>query len=564
MRLLGARDAWSLLGLSGGLAAASPWFTGDLGTAAAGSAAALAGGLSLAWPRMKRAFDPIDEKSIEGFILPSDPPYKVRDDESYLLGYTKDQNLPVRVHYDFFMRHAALVGASGGGKTSLGLNLLWQQMARGGGWTFIDAKIDADNLAAVLFMARILGRESDLYVLDIGDPEHSHTYNPLLYGDPDEVSSRLLNLIPSAENNPGADHYRQSVNHALTVIVGALKAANRLYHFNDLTVLMQSAQAMEDLLRPLPPGPERMALDIFLEKYRRFDKDAGKVQVDMTRLKDTLGGMAGRLALFAQGKFGRLLNTYTPEVDLYDIITQNKMLYVRLPTMAKETAAINFAKMLLSDFRSAVARVQGLPKFRRPNPPHLLFADEMGSYVMPGIARFFEQARSARIAVIPGFQAFGNLREVSPEFADIILQNTWAKIMFRFGGNDSAEMAAEIIGKEIKAAYSLSQSETRSESSPFIRAAPQSTSGAAGGVGESWRESEEFRVPPSKLAGLPPGECITVIGPRVYHIRVPMLFTPSAEKVPFKPMRFPRRMPDGWIGMDLEKKYANYSQGGKD
>ena len=556
--LLGALDAWALLGVSGGLAAASPWLAGLDLPALGGIATAAAGGAALAVPRLRRRYDRVDEGDKEGFVVKSDPPLQVTEDRSILLGYTTDRNIPVRLPYDLLTRHAALIGASGGGKTSLGLLLLWQQMARGGGWTFIDAKIEADNLASVVHMARVLGRESDLYVLDISDPDHSHTYNPIAYGDADEVASRLLNLIPSAENNPGADHYRQSVNHALTAIVGGLKAAQRLYHFGDLTILMQSPGAMDAVLRMVPPGPERMALEVFLDKYRRPDQKTGQVSLDINRLKDTLGGMAGRLALFAQGKFGRLLNTYTPEVDLYEILTSNKMLYIRLPTMAKETAALNFAKMLLSDLRSGVARVQAMAKSQRPNPPHLVFADEMGSYVMPGVARFFEQARSANVAIMPGFQAFGNLREVSPEFADIILQNTWTKVMFRFGGADSAETAAEIIGKRKVFAYSLSQSENESESSPFIRATPQSSTGQGGGTGETWRENEEYRVAPAKLAALGIGECITIIGSRVYHLRIPYLQTPTSDTVEFRPLRHPRRTPAGWQTLDLEKKYSDY------
>ncbi|MDN5874278.1 MAG: TraG/TraD/VirD4 family protein, partial [Sinobacteraceae bacterium] len=191
-----------------------------------------------------------------------------------------------------------------------------------------------------------------------------------------------------------------------------------------------------------------------------------------------------------------------------------------------------------------------------PRPPHLLFADEMGSYVMPGVARFFEQARSANISIMPGFQAFGNLREVSPEFADIILQNTWSKVMFRFGGADSAEMAADIIGKRTAMVYSLSQSENETTSSPFVHATPQSSTGAGGGTGESWRENEDYRVSPAKLAALAIGTCIVTIGPRVYHLRVPWLQTPSSDRIHFSPLHHPTRIPDGQIPLDLEHKYA--------
>ena len=565
MKILGARDAWAMAGLGCGIAAASPWFAGDWRAAALGGVAAALGGFTLAYPRLALAYDPVDEDRPEGFVLRSDRPYPPpKERAGVLLGHTTALREEVWLPDEFLVRHAALIGSSGAGKTSLGLWLMWQQLIRGGGLTFIDAKIEADNLASIVYMARALGREADLYVLDISDPD-SHTYNPLLYGDADEVASRLLHLIPSAENNPGADHYRQSVNHALTAIVGALKAARRLYHFGDLVVILQSPTALDAVVRMTPPGPERMALEVLLDKYRRptqnSSSSAGPDPVDVTRLKDTVGGMVGRLALFAQGTFGKITGVYAPEIDLYEVVTNNRILYVRLPTMAKEAAALNFAKMLLSDFRSAVARVQALPRDKRPSPPHLLFADEMGSYVMPGVSRFFEQARSGNIAILAGFQAIGQLREVSPEFADTLMQNTWSKIMFRFGAADSAAQAAEMIGSHRRMAYALSASASSGEGAPFIRAAPAAHVSENEGLGESWRETEEYRVPPSKLAALGVGECVTLIGARMYHLRVPYLRVPVDATREYVRLRHPRRTPPDQVGLDFTRRYGQFLSG---
>ncbi len=55
----------------------------------------------------------------------------------------------------------------------------------------------------------------------------------------------------------------------------------------------------------------------------------------------------------------------------------------------------------------------------------LAVLDEMGAYVMEGVARLFEQARSAGVALVPAFQSFSQLNKVSREFGDIIIQNTW-------------------------------------------------------------------------------------------------------------------------------------------
>ena len=563
--LLGAWDAWNLLATSGAAVAAHPAFAGNIPLAAAGIGLSAMGGAGLAWPRVRDWLDPIDAEPREGFVLPSDP---VFTEPGPLVGYTRDSHAPVRVPYDLFMRHVALIGASGVGKTTLLLWLLWQQMTLGGGWLFIDAKLDTDTRDTLGYLARLCGRENELYVLNVNDPEHSNTYNPILDGDADEVASRLVNLVPSTETDAGADHYKQSANQALTVFVGALKACKLRYNFTDLSILLQSGQAIEQLLRMTPQGPERMALDVFIDKFRKGTPQG--VQIDVNKMKDALGGMAGRIALFAQGKFGQVFNTYAPEINLTEILRTNKMLYVMLPTMGKDTAALNLGKMIVSDFRTAVARIQALPKQQRPWPPFMAALDEMGSYVMQGIARLFEQARSARIALMPGFQAFGNLREVSPEFADIIMQNPWEKAFFRFGGKDSAEAAAEMLGKVRRFRYGISTSESSGESAHVIRAAPQSSQSASGNVGQSWAEQEDYRVSVDKLAGLPVGESVFTIGARIYHIVTPLLQTPIDQLKPddarraeyiFSPMRHPTRVPDGEQGLHFEQRYADFMAG---
>lgn len=562
----GHLDAISLLGLGAGVMSSTPLLAGMPLAAGLGAAAAFGGGALMGYPRAVHKYTNLDAKSREGFILESDTPYP---DDGLLIGYTKDLQLPVRIPWSRVMYHMGFIGSSGFGKTTVGLYALAQQMALGGGFIFIDAKIDVDTRDTLGYLARLYGRESELMILNVDEPTESNTYNPILFGDADEISSRLLNLIPSSETNPGADFYRQSANHALAAIVGGLRAANMLWDFNDMTVLTQSAAALEDVIRRVPPGPERMALEVFVDKYRRFDQRQGAI-IDINKMKDTLGGLSGRMAMFAQGKFGKIFNTYAPQVNLYDIITNNKMLYIMLPTMGKNTQALNFAKMLLSDLMSAVAMVQGLPKAQRPWPPFLVFADEMGSYPMEGIARLFEQARSASIAMMPGFQSFANLTAVSEDFADMVTQSMYSKLFFHFGAKDSAEMAAEIIGKEKKMQYSVTSNKSEGASERFLQSAPDSSESETGATGESWREAEEYRVSPDKLTALVPGESIVLIGNRLYHMVTPRITTPvdtaesgsqERENLSFKPLQFRTQMEDGKKGLNFAETYGKYMQG---
>lgn len=555
--LAGRRDALGLLGMAGVVAATNPWaaMAGDTLPLAAGASAA-AGASLLATPWLRRKLNLINSKTSVNFTLKSDEPPKASQGAKGLhIGQTADKNLSVDVSNSVLQRHLAIIGQSGVGKTTLIESLLWQQTVRGGGWLFIDGKIDGDTRNHVAYMAEAAGRQDEFYVLDISNPQNSNTINPLLEGDPDEVASRLMNLIPSSENNPGADFYRQSANHALTVIIGALQAGNRLYHFGDLSILLQSGAAMETLERMTPEGGAKRALAIFLDQFRKRGKEGGTI-IDTDRLKTVLGGMSGRIALFAQGKFGEVFNVYAPEIVLKDIVLEGKMLYVSLPTMGKDTAALNLGKMIISDLRSAVAVLQTLPSSERPQIPFTAVLDEMGSYVMKGVSTLFEQARSAGIAMIPAFQSFSQLNEVSEDFADIVIQNTWTKVCFKFGAVASSEMACELMGKSVKHIKSLSVSDSQGTGAATLRTTPDSSLTRSGGFGETWREDEDYRVTPDQIRSLKMGETFVLTGSSFYHLWTPMLFFPEMED--YTVMRYRTFLPRGKEPLRFEENLDKF------
>ena len=560
--LIGREDFWPIAApLAAGFAASHPAFTSNPIMLALGAIGAV-GGYTYLRDETRRRSRKVDEDKVEGFVLRSDDTFGVQNGLKGLrLGFAKDTSLPLDIENDKLMRHLAIIGQSGVGKTVLGMNLLWQQTARGGGWLFIDAKLDKDTRDQLAYMTKVFGREDEFYVMNVDDPENSNTYNPLLSGDPDEVASRLLNLLPSSDNNPGSDFYKQSANYALTVLVGALQEAKKRYTFMDLAIMLQSAAAIGKVESLVPLDSQAfMVLQVFLDTFKKKDKNG--VSVDTDRLKQILGGMSGRIAQFAQGKFGKVFNTTTPEIDLTDIVQNNKMCYVMLPTMGKDTAALNLGKMVLSDLRTAVAKMQGLTKSARPNPPFICFADEMGSYVMPGISRVFEQARSASVMMIPAFQTFANLASVSPEFEEMIIGNTWTKCFFKLGSTDSANKAADFIGQEKKFMYSVSASQSESASAQALRVTPESSQSESGGVGESWRQSEEYRIPPDKLTRMGVGECVVCSGARVFHISTQALEFPPVPE--FRKNTYPTSLPEGYGTLDLEGQYEQFLIGLRD
>lgn len=495
----------------------APWLPAPLVLGGAALGAGWMGWRSLKAMRSKPMFPSVCQALSDAPRVRAKIGKQVKD--ALLLGYAIDTGDPIWGANDDLMRHIYIRGQSGVGKTVGASLMMFQQIQRGGGVLFMDGKIDADNLEMLYQMASWCGREHDLEVINAGDPSMSNTYNPILFGDPDEVAARIIGLVPSTESNAGADHYKQSGNQGITTLVGALQAAKVAYNFIDLTILLMSPKALNYLESLVPVHlPEARALSIFLDQYRT-GKDG---VIDMKKLKDIFGGLGGRLFTFGTGTFGQVMNTYNPDVQLYRSIRENKITYIALPTMGKDVAANNFGKMAVGDFRTAVSWIQGLSVNQRPWPPYMGFFDEAGSYVSQTWSRLFEQARSAHIMLMPAVQTDANFAAISDELSEMIEGNTWIKAYYKLGSQGTAESAAEFIGKIKRVTRSLSVSDSTSETATLVNPSPAQSSGDSSGLSYSEREEEQYRVSPDELKALGKGEAVILYGgDRVYPVKIP-------------------------------------------
>lgn len=482
-------------------------------------------------------------------------PLKEGQTNGLFFGYTTDDGRLMGLPDENLFRHALIEGQSGMGKTVAASLLMQQQIQRGGGVLFVDGKLDADNLQAIYNFAVWAGRAHDFYVINPGQPfvcknkdgeivdvdyndkaaiaelgltvhRNSHTYSPILYGDADEVSSRTLSVIPSTETNAGSDYYKQSSKYALTVLVGACKAAGMAYNFMDLAIMMTNDKALlslESTLKSVNPHcNEYRNLRLFLDQYKTQGKD-GSVSLDMKKMKDILGGMAGRMFSFGTGSFGEVLNDYDPEVKLYDCIKNGAIIYVALPTMGKDLAANDFGKILLGDFRTAISWLQRNKK-DRPVIPMMCFFDEASSYITESWSVVFEQARSAGVFLLPAVQTDSGMSKISEDFKERVLVNNVTKIFFRMGSPTSSEAAAEIIGKTRRATRSTSFSEGDSSSKNFIQISPQKSHGENVGDGTGEREEEVYLINSDVLRSIRVGECVVSYeGAKVFDLIVPYI-----------------------------------------
>lgn len=461
---------------------------------------------------------------------------------------------------DLLSRHCLGIAATGGGKSNFLNMILKQQMMRGGGVIHVDGKNNKDAIREFLTLAKQHHRWHDVRIINIDEATLSNTYNPLLRGDAEELTTRIMLLI----GNGGDSFFRSQASKGLGAISGLVKRMGLPFSFADLSVLMGSEGALRYLLREGPKDTrEYVDYKMFFDQLLEADRRTGAMIVSEKRLQHTFGDLLGKLAAYARGQARDVLNAYNPEVDLLQAIKENLLVYVALPMLSKAEVASDFAKIFLSDLRTAVGELQNIPPEQRPNPTFLCLMDEFSSYAMPTLAPLFEQARSANVCLFPFIQTLSSLsdkeRGLSQDFALKILGNTWNKISFVLKDPESCEQMSKIAGQALKEFTS----QTFNESIAFSSGSPQDatmlfTGNRGRGYSKQTRVEYDAIARPEDFSNLKVGEGI-YMGPRgVVKIRVPLVkLAKSSEDIDFPRFRMPPIE-----GLGVAEKYHMFSPTG--
>ena len=434
---------------------------------------------------------------------------------------------------DGALRHEFGMGKSGAGKTQYLMHRLRQQIRRGGGAMIVDAKLDYEFLDDLWSLLKTYNRQLDFRLVNIDNASMSHTYNPFLRGDAEAGTDRFINTV-DATNGGSGEHFKTQARIALLPLLAALKSLGLAYNPMDLNILLRNPNAMEWLLRTLreknPRSDEYRSYSVFVDGYRTKDKDTGGYAINIDRLNVQIGGVAGRLLPYGSLEMGKIMNTYSPQVDLLECIANNQILFVMLPTLEKEGSALSFAKLFLSDFRSCIASIYRDPVRYRPIIPFEAYLDEFGSYAMLAVARLFELARGANIAMLPFFQTVANLTSLGPEFAIQVMENTETKVFLNLGGKDSRNEAAEVSGEVLRNFKSLSRSSNSGSSNTAYDRELFDKISTSSARSSSTSERYDYRVRPEVFENLKVGQAIVLSGGNAMKLQLPMVKTTLREK----------------------------------
>lgn len=169
-------------------------------------------------------------------------------------------------------------------------------------------------------------------------------------------------------------------------------------------------------------------------------------------------------------KFAHIFGSTNPEVDMLDVIQNNRVLYVLLPALSESPKTVNLlGKLMLASIRKAISyslgsKVEGLTsrqreiliKRRTPFPVGLLVLDEYGAYPIKGLDVILAQVRSINISTIVSTQDFTSARaEGSDENAvKRIWANTDTKLILKVKDTETLEQLQKLLKEKPKAQWS--------------------------------------------------------------------------------------------------------------
>lgn len=281
----------------------------------------------------------------------------------------------------------------------LDTSLLHEYMQAGGGLLYLDSGCQSGASDRFRRLCQLSGRESDLTIIDLYRPESSLTYHPAMYGQSNEIASRIVSsLCPADDISIGSQYFRVAAVEGLTVLIDAFRSVGLSYSLRDLMLLLTSGSALANLARAVNErNAQSLPANMLSAFINQYSDEAG---IDESRLKSIFGGLAGRLHSVTSGKVGKVLDTTDPQLVLFDSIQHNKIIYVRVPVMSENSIMLSVAKLFMADLKAAVQGLLMVQSMRLDQPFMVVMRDYL-SYANQNDEMFFEQSSKANVVLFP-------------------------------------------------------------------------------------------------------------------------------------------------------------------
>ena len=372
---------------------------------------------------------------------------------------------------DDMRTHVLIFGSTGSGKTEALVSFAFNALIQASGFLYVDGKGDNSLFAKVFAMARFMGREDDLLLINfmtgardiIGAQEKrlSNTMNPFCQGSSSMLSQLVVSLMDSGGQSSDGDMWK---GRAIVFVEALMKVlvymrdkgkilldANTIRSYFELTrleAISLDKMFVRDNQEPVSladaPNLVLEPINNYLITLPGFDrtkkgKQGSQVLEQHGFITMQLTKVFGSLA----DTYGHIIRTNLAEVDLKDVVLNRRILVVLLPALEKSPDELsNLGKVIIASMKAMMAAglgesVEGTYKeviTRKPTnapTPYMCILDEYGYYAVKGFAVVPAQARSLGFSVVFAGQDLPAFQKASKEEAASIGANTNIKICMK-------------------------------------------------------------------------------------------------------------------------------------
>lgn len=321
------------------------------------------------------------------------------------------------------------------------ISLAYNTLTTGSGFIYVDGKGDNSLWAKIFSVARSLGREDDLLVINFMTggrdmtvkqaQKPSNTLNPFTTGSAAGLTELLVGLMDEAGGDGAMWKGRaiSLISAIMLALVWLRDNAGLLLDVDQIReyLVLDNIQALSKR-RDLPPNAQK-AINAYLKSLPGYVEGAPKQSETVTDQHGYLQMQFTRILGSLSETYGHIFRTNLGEVDFFDVILNRRILVVLLPAMEKSTDELaNLGKIIVGCLKQMMAT--GLGDIlegdyedvieRKPTnspAPYMVILDEYGYYVVKGASVMPAQARSLGFSMVfagqdyPAFKKNNNQEE---------------------------------------------------------------------------------------------------------------------------------------------------------
>lgn len=372
---------------------------------------------------------------------------------------------------DDMRTHMLIFGSTGSGKTEALVSFAFNALVQSSGFIYVDGKGDNSLYAKIFSMARQMGREDDMLLInfmtgarDVFGPQEkrlSNTLNPFALGSSSMLAQLVVSMMDSASKSGDGDMWKgraiSFVDALMKILVYMRDAGYILLDANTIRQYFHLPKLEEIVVDRQFPREGRDAVSLegvpevvieplanFLLTLPGYDKSRkGKQNTQTLEQHGYITMQLTRVFTSLADTYGHILRVNRAEVDLKDVVLNRRILVVLLPALEKAPDELsNLGKIIVTTLKAMMSSglgsdVEGTYREliqRKPtnaDTPFMCILDEYGYYAVEGFAVVPAQARSLGFSAIFAGQDLPAFQKASKEEAASIGANTNIKIAMK-------------------------------------------------------------------------------------------------------------------------------------